>query len=149
MTSSETEQSRTDKTTVPEGDINDVFEDIFLTEERIIDEHFHQGLEDGRQELSVQEAQEYGFKKGSEIGREVGFYLTIVTAIASQPEVTTNEKAQTLVKELLTVLEAYPRENDPAIDLLHDLQRIRNTFRRLCALLKVPYKYASTNDLSF
>ena len=71
-------------TSQEDGDINDVFEDIFLTEERIIEEHFHHGLEDGRQERSVQEAEDYGHKKGSEIGREIGFYHTIVTEIASK-----------------------------------------------------------------
>uniref|UniRef100_A0A182K196 Methyltranfer_dom domain-containing protein n=1 Tax=Anopheles christyi TaxID=43041 RepID=A0A182K196_9DIPT len=139
MTSTEIEQSCI-VASEAEGDINDVFEDIFLTEERIIDEHFHHGLEDGRQEQSVQEAEDYGYKKGSEIGREVGFYYTVVTAIASQPETASNEKAQIIVQELLTALERYPHVNDPAVDLLHDLQRIRNTYRRLCALLKVSYK---------
>lgn len=130
-------------------DINDVFEDIFLTEERIIDESFHHGLEDGRQEQSVQEAEDYGFRKGTEIGREIGFYHTIVTTFASQPEAKTNEKVQTLLQETTAALDQFPRDNDVAVDLLHDLQRIRNRFRRLCALLKVPFKYTQTNDLSF
>lgn len=148
MTSPEINLHRVDKGE-ESGDINDVFEDIFLTEERIIGEHFHQGLEDGRLEESVQEAEDYGYKKGSEIGREIGFYHSIVTALTSQPETASNEKAQTILQELLAALEKYPHENDPAIDLLHNLQQIRNKFRRLCALLKVPFKYTQTNDLSF
>uniref|UniRef100_A0A182WFV0 Methyltranfer_dom domain-containing protein n=1 Tax=Anopheles minimus TaxID=112268 RepID=A0A182WFV0_9DIPT len=135
MTSSESEQNHAE----PEkdvSDINDVFEDIFLTEERIIGEHFHQGLADGRLEESVQEAADYGYKKGSEIGREIGFYLGIVNSIASQPETAANEKARSVLQELSDALEKYPHENDPATDLLHNLQQIRNKFRRLCALLK-------------
>uniref|UniRef100_A0A182MK01 Essential protein Yae1 N-terminal domain-containing protein n=1 Tax=Anopheles culicifacies TaxID=139723 RepID=A0A182MK01_9DIPT len=148
MTSSASEQNH-EETEQEVSDINDVFEDIFLTEERIIGEHFHQGLADGRLEESVQEAADYGFKKGSEIGREIGFYTGIVTAIASLPEAAANEKAQSVLQELLVALEKYPHENDPATDLLHNLQQIRNKYRRLCALLKVPFKYTQTNDLSF
>ncbi|XP_050067592.1 protein LTO1 homolog [Anopheles maculipalpis] len=148
MTSSEIELNRVENSEEVD-DINDAFEDIFLTEERIIGEYFHQGLEDGRLEESVQEAEDYGYKKGAEIGREIGFYHTIVTTIIFQPESAPNEKAQSIRQELLTALEKYPRENDPAVDLLHNLQQIRNKFRRLCALLKLPYKYTHPNDLSF
>ncbi|XP_058119523.1 protein LTO1 homolog [Anopheles ziemanni] len=130
-------------------DINDVFEDIFLAEERVIEESFHQGLEDGRQEESVKEAQDYGFKKGSEIGRELGFYFTIVTDVASQQEIATNEKAHTILAELIDAIEKFPRVNEPTVDLFHCLQQIRNKYRRLCALLKLPYRFAETNVLSF
>ncbi|XP_052890609.1 protein LTO1 homolog [Anopheles moucheti] len=148
MTSSGIELNRAE-TDAEEGDINDVFEDIFLTEERIIGEHFDQGLADGRLEESVREAEDYGFKKGAEIGQEVGFYTSIVNEIATQPETAANEKAHSVLQEVLTALEKYPHANDPNIDLLHNLQQIRNKFRRLCALLKVPFKYTQTNDLSF
>ncbi|XP_049296381.1 protein LTO1 homolog [Anopheles funestus] len=148
MTSPGSELNRAEKDENVD-DINDVFEDIFLTEERIIGEHFHQGLVDGRLEESVQEAEDYGFKKGSEIGREIGFYTSIVTTIASQPEIAANEKAHSILQEVLCALEKYPHENDPAIDLVHNLQQIRSKFRRLCALLKIPFKYTQTNDLSF
>ncbi|XP_050096602.1 protein LTO1 homolog [Anopheles aquasalis] len=130
-------------------DINDVFEDIFLTEERIVEESFHQGLEDGQQQESVVEAHDYGYKKGAEIGREIGFYQTVVSEISTQEEVTSNEKVAALLGEVQATLNKFPCENDPDVDLLHGLQQIRNKYRRLCALLKLPFKYVQTNDLSF
>ncbi|XP_058053491.1 protein LTO1 homolog [Anopheles bellator] len=130
-------------------DINDVFEDIFLTEERVIVKSYHQGLEDGRQQEAVAEAFDYGHKKGSEIGREIGFYQTIVTELASQQVAASNERALTLVKEIEVAVEKFPRGNDPNVDLLHNLQQIRNKYRRLCALLKLPYKYEQGHDLTF
>ncbi|XP_049540529.1 uncharacterized protein LOC125954361 [Anopheles darlingi] len=131
------------------SDINDVFEDIFLTEERIIEESFHQGLEAGQQQESVEEAHDYGYKKGAEVGREIGFYQTVVSEISTQEEVTSNEKAAALIGEVQAALDQYPRDNNPDVDLLHSLQQIRNKYRRLCALLKLPFKYVQTNDLSF
>ncbi|KFB52637.1 hypothetical protein ZHAS_00020889 [Anopheles sinensis] len=141
--------ARVDAEEIVADDINDVFEDIFLAEERIIEESFHLGLEDGRQEESVKEAHDYGFKKGSEIGRELGFYYAIVTEVASQEDNATNEKARTILAELIDAIEKYPRENEPTVDLLHCLQQIRNKYRRLCALLKLPYRFTETNVLSF
>ncbi|XP_052861040.1 protein LTO1 homolog [Anopheles cruzii] len=130
--------------------INDVFEEIFLTEERVIDESYHQGLEDGRQQESVEEAFDYGHKKGSEIGREIGFYQTIATEVASQETlVASNGRALTLLKEIEVAIEKFPCDNDPNVDLLHNLQQIRNKYRRLCALLKLPYKYEQGHELTF
>ncbi|XP_055534107.1 protein LTO1 homolog [Wyeomyia smithii] len=131
-----------------EVDINEVFDNLLLSEERLAEESFKQGVEVGTAEGNV-DAYHFGYHRGAEIGSELGFYYGVIGAQENDPcEV--SPKAKALLKELISEIEEFPKFNDLEVDFLARLLLIRNKYKKLCALLKISAKYQqSANELSF
>ncbi|XP_058840745.1 protein LTO1 homolog isoform X1 [Topomyia yanbarensis] len=130
-----------------EVDINDVFEDLLLVEERLTERSYQEGLQVGSQEGNV-EAYHFGYHRGAEIGAELGFYYGVLCARESSAE-GSSSKATALLQELKKEIEAFPKVNDLEIDILEKLLKLRNKYKKLCTLLKISAKYSRTNELSF
>ncbi|XP_053683448.1 protein LTO1 homolog [Sabethes cyaneus] len=131
-----------------EVDINDVFEDLLLSEERVAEQSFKEGVEVGSAEGNV-EAYHFGYHRGAEVGAELGFYYGVICGQEDDSR-EVSAKASALLKELKTEIDQFPTFNDLEVDILERLLLIRNKYKKLCALLKISAKYPkTTNELSF
>ncbi|XP_055623915.1 protein LTO1 homolog [Toxorhynchites rutilus septentrionalis] len=140
------EFARSDKK-VAEVDINDVFEDLFLAEEKLSEESYQRGVAAGVLEGNV-DAYHFGYHRGAEIGAELGFYYGVICAQESNLE-EPKTKAENLLREIKQQIEEFPITNDLEVDLLDKLLKLRNQYKKLCVLLKISAKYPKPNELSF
>lgn len=131
-----------------ERDINDVFDDIALSEERIKGEAYDEGFCAGELEGSV-DGYHLGFHRGTDIGRELGYYNGILTGHNKTNQTTHSERTVTAVETCLRLIDNYPRTNDEHVDIFEELEKIRSQYRKACALLKISSKYPEANKLSF
>lgn len=147
--------------------INTVFENILLSEERIAEEGYKLGFDKGVQEgnLSAYHLGEFvflfqltnqlndvcyvfsGFHRGAEIGAELGFYLGVL--IHSNIPSPINKKVANLITQLKSIIEAFPKLNVETLDLFEALNTIRTQFKKLTSLLKIKVTYPEKSLLSF
>lgn len=134
-----------------EVDINDVFDDLLLVEERLSEESYQRGLQVGAEQGNV-DAYHFGYHRGAEIGAELGFYYGVLCALEGGCRKRSEEtptKGDILLTELKGEIDEFPKFNDLEVDLLERLMKIRNKYKKLCSLLKVSAKYPKPNELSF
>ncbi|CAO1372439.1 unnamed protein product [Diamesa hyperborea] len=126
--------------------INTVFENILLSEERIAEEGYKLGFDKGVQEGNLS-AYHLGFHRGAEIGAELGFYLGVL--IHSNIPSPINKKVTNLISQLKSIIEAFPKLNVETLDLFDSLNTIRTQFKKLTSLLKIKVTYPEKSLLSF
>lgn len=135
-----------------EVDINDVFDDLLLVEERLSEESYQHGLQEGAEQGNV-DAYHFGYHRGAEIGAELGFYYGVLCAQQNSAQTETKDtpltKGAILLTELKKEIEEFPTFNDLEVDLLERLVKLRNKYKKLCSLLKISAKYPKPNELSF
>lgn len=131
-----------------EVDINDVFDNLLLAEEKLAEESYQLGLATGTNEGNV-EAYHFGYHRGAEIGAELGFYYGVLCAEGEQHQDGINSKAKQLLKELKQDIINFPTFNNLEVDILDKLLQIRNKYKRLCVLLKITATYSKPNELTF
>lgn len=130
-----------------ERDINDIFNDIALSEERISDEAYQEGFNEGELAGNI-DGYHLGFHRGADIGSELGYYHGILSEQKGLLA-TSSERAVKAVESCLELIDAYPRTNDEHVDIFAELEKIRSLYRKTCALLKISSKYPGANKLSF
>lgn len=112
-------------------DINDLFDDIVLTEEKHARQGYEEGISDGCAQGN-QEGYQLGYAQGVQLGEELGSIYGEVVAHQQLPH---TDKVLRTLQQLRTLIEQFPRTNDPEADIIGTVELIRNTHRRLCALL--------------
>jgi flagellar biosynthesis/type III secretory pathway protein FliH len=128
-------------------DINDAFEQILLSEERIAEESYKKGFEKGVSEGNL-EAYHIGFHRGAEIGAELGFYLAVLENHKIPAPI--DQKVLNLITQLKGIIEQFPQINCDTFDLFESLNTIRAQFKKLTSLLKITnLVYPQKSDLSF
>lgn len=143
-------------------DINEVFDSILLSEERISEEGYKKGLQAGVSEGNLEayhlgkhpRSQEnlskrllLGFHRGAEIGAELGFYLGVLENSKIPSPI--NEKVSHLITQLKSIIESFPKVNCDTVDLFDSLNTIRTQFKKLTSLLKIKVSYPERSQLSF
>jgi flagellar biosynthesis/type III secretory pathway protein FliH len=152
-------------------DVNDAFDQILLSEERIAEESYKQGFEKGVSEGNLEayhlgklkknkkafnvgtfkphflKNNFLGFHRGAEIGSELGFYLGVLENHQIPPPI--NEKISHLITQLRQIIEQFPKVNCDSIDLFESLNTIRAQFKKLTSLLKINVSYPDKSKLSF
>lgn len=145
-------------------DINEVFDSILLSEERISEEGYKKGLQAGVSEgnleayhlgthLSslarklIKPVWLLGFHRGAEIGAELGFYLGVLENSKIPSPI--NEKVSHLITQLKSIIESFPKVNCDTVDLFDSLNTIRTQFKKLTSLLKIKVSYPERSQLSF
>lgn len=149
-------------------DINDAFEQILLSEERIAEESYKKGFEKGVSEGNLEayhigkKSSCYfhksclilhitfflGFHRGAEIGAELGFYLAVLENHKIPAPI--DQKVLNLITQLKSIIEQFPQINCDTFDLFESLNTIRAQFKKLTALLKITnLVYPQKSDLSF
>lgn len=124
-------------------DINEVFDEIVNTEERVTKQGYEQGLAEGKL-VGSNEGYHLGYHRGAEIGAELGYYYGVMQVIAKKPE--NPERIQTLAELILQLIDEYPRHNDETVDVFKLADNIRSNYRKVCSLLKISGRYVEEKD---
>ncbi|KAI8128697.1 Methyltransferase-like protein 25, partial [Lucilia cuprina] len=114
--------------TQPERDINDIFDDIILTEERLVEKSYKEGFTEGCQQGNA-DGYRLGFAQGLQLGEELAEIFGLITALQQQNKHT--DKVKRCMEQLRSLIEEFPRENDPEADIIGALEQIRNLNKRL------------------
>ncbi|XP_050507197.1 protein LTO1 homolog [Diabrotica virgifera virgifera] len=136
---------------IKDKDINEVFDDILLFEENVIEEAYEEGFKIGVQQGN-KEGYHLGFHRGSEIGAEIGFYLGVVEKYLELYSKSTDEKfskPKSSLENLKKILSEFPRSNSAEIDVFEALDTIRAQFKKVCAQMKVNISYPGKSNMSF
>ncbi|XP_017069485.1 LTO1 family protein C191.08 [Drosophila eugracilis] len=117
--------------TSPSRDINELFDDIVLTEEKEARLGYEEGLKDG-QEQGNEEGYKLGYAQGVSLGEELG---RIFGQVVAQQQLQHTDKVRRSLQQIRSLIEEFPRTNDPQADIVGAVQEIRSSQRRLRALL--------------
>lgn len=112
-------------------DINDLFDEIVLTEEKHARLGYEEGIKDG-QAQGNQEGYQLGYAQGVQLGEELG---SIYGQVVAQQQQQHTDKVHRTLQQLRALIEKFPRHNDPEADIIGAVELIRNTHRLLSALL--------------
>lgn len=132
--------------TSSERDINDIFDDIALIEDRLNEEGYQKGLEAGKS-CGNTDGYHLGYHRGAEIGAELGYYYGVLKSHVGNESNT--ERQQKSIETVLKLIDEFPRTNDPEIDILELADNIRAQYRKTCAVLKINGKFPESDQLSF
>ena len=125
-------------------DINDVFDDITLSENKFTDIGFSEGFEAGKKQ-SYTDGDSLGRERGSQIGTEIGFYIGFVEEYRKQLEkeatkTKKSEKIVSIITKLDSLLSEFPDYNCKE-GFEEKLEKIRATFKLLCSLLNISSEF--------
>lgn len=127
-------------------DINDIFDDIVLSEERINEQAYEQGLLEGKVSGNT-DGYHLGYHRGAELGAELGFYYGTLNHYLQSSEITDRQTAT--IEKVLNLISQLPRTNDENVDILGLADSIRAQYRKTCAILKISGKFPETDQLNF
>lgn len=137
----------TNHANLSEQDINDVFDDIVFTEEKLTEQGYSEGFKDG-QSAGNSEGFHLGYHRGSELGAELGYYYGI-TSFYLNKKGEISSKVAGILENLKVALEEFPQTNDENCDIFELANGIRAQFRKACTFLKISGKYPEADDLNF
>lgn len=124
-------------------DINEVFDEITLTEDRINVQSYEKGYKDGVESGNT-EGYHLGYHRGSEIGAELGYYFGVLSAVKTE-----SQRNKKLIDSCLELIQKFPHTNDENCDIFREIDHLRATYRKTCAQLKINGKFSETDCLSF
>lgn len=128
-------------------DINDIFDEIALCEDRRNAEGYEKGLADGKLAGNT-DGYHLGYHRGAELGAELGYYYGMLQAY-SNSERNTTDRQQKSIESVLKLIDNFPRTNDDQVDIFNLADNIRAQYRKTCAILKISGKYPDSDQLSF
>lgn len=130
-------------------DINDVFESIAFSEQKVSDSAFEEGFVKGVSEGEV-EGYHLGYHRGAEVGAEIGYYSGCIDALCKVDSLGkhNNPKCIELMHKIKNLINSFPRHNADNVDIIFLRDNIRAQFKRLCSLLKVDLSVRE-NTVSF
>lgn len=135
-----------DRPTEQQRDINDIFEDILLTEESLEQQGYDEGFAEAVS-AGNSEGFHLGYHRGAELGAELGYYLGVIEVYLKSK--TIPDKYRSALSAVKTAIVTFPKTNDEQVDIFETANQIRAQFRRCCALLKISGKYPEADTLSF
>lgn len=93
------------------------------------------------------EAYHFGYHRGAELGQELGYYSVLTQHLLATH---TDEKLRKLLTALSVRIANWPRENQPDVDYVNELNQIRSLFKRCCSAAKFkPAASAKKDTISF
>lgn len=129
-------------------DINDVFESIAFSEQKVSDGAFEEGFVKGTSEGEV-EGYHLGYHRGAEIGAEIGYYSGCIDALYRVDSHDKHHpKCMKLMNKIKNLINRFPKHNADDVDIIFLRDNVRAQFKRLCALLKVELSVRE-NSVSF
>lgn len=127
-------------------DINDIFDDIALCEDRLNEEGYQKGFEAGKS-IGNTDGYHLGYHRGAELGSELGYYYGLLQSHSNSEHNT--DRQQKSIEIVLKLIDDFPRTNDEQADILGLADSIRAQYRKTCAILKINGKYPESDNLSF
>lgn len=115
-----------------ERDINDLFDDIALTENRLVEASYKEGFSVGCQQGN-EEGYTLGYAQGIQLGEELGEIFGRVVALQLQNNKHT-DRVKRCLEQLRESILAFPRENDPEADIIGSVENIRTLNKKLLVL---------------
>lgn len=131
-------------------DINDAFDSITFSEDRLVKCGFQEGFEKGRIE-GEKEGFVLGCKKGSEVGQEIGFYQGFAEGWIAELKAREEKKSEKVLnhlEKLLNLSQQIPRTNSKDQDIGELLGETRAKFKSVCSMLKVNSEFNAA-DISW
>ncbi|XP_030764904.1 protein LTO1 homolog isoform X2 [Sitophilus oryzae] len=117
--------------------INDVFDDILFSEERVITESYTRGYSLGSAEDTI-EGYHLGYHKGAEVGSELGYYEAFCEHyLKESTDGNISKKAVKNLEALQKSLNEFPHSNSDTIDLFALIEKIRGLYKKICIQLKI------------
>lgn len=133
--------------TAESRDINKIFDEIALSEEKISEESYKKGYEAGAAEGNT-EGYHLGYHRGAELGSELGYYYGFILKHSANTD-TLSDRTKKAVELSLELISQFPRTNEETIDIFKLVDNIRAQYKKTCALLKVNGKHPETDTLNF
>lgn len=127
-------------------DINDIFDEIALCEDRLSEEGYQKGFEKGKS-VGNTDGYHLGYHRGAELGAELGYYYGVLQTYSKSEQNT--ERQQKSIGTVLKLITDFPQTNDEHADILGLADAIRAQYRKTCASLKINGKYPESDQLSF
>jgi len=121
-----------------QSDINEIFEDIALSENKFTDKGFSEGVEEGLKK-SYSEGDQLGRDRGKQIGQEIGFYKGFVAEFKTQVTDKSDKKSEKIlnvIRKIETLTNEFPEYNCKE-GFEEKLEELRAKFKLLCSLLKI------------
>jgi len=125
-------------------DFNEAVDSIVRSQDLKRDSAYSEAYDAGQQ-MGFNEGYTHGVLKGSQFGKEVGFYkgfaLCHKSVLLSDPDresESTKKKLSSLGK-LITLCEAFPRENSQ-VDIDARLLELQSRFKQVCSKLSINFK---------
>ncbi|GFQ89504.1 oral cancer-overexpressed protein 1 [Trichonephila clavata] len=127
-----------------ERDINEVFDEIALAENRYQKIGFTRGFSLG-EETGYKEGYALGLQRGAQIASEIGFYkgFAIAWMIVLEGEETAKQRKINALKSLQEMTESFPHTNIQDEDSRDKLLKIRAKFKQVISLLNVETEYVT------
>ncbi|XP_011313341.1 protein ORAOV1 homolog [Fopius arisanus] len=126
-------------------DINEIFENLLLSEEIAEQSGFQEGYNDGKNQSL--KGYHLGYHRGSELAAKLGYYSGIAQHCLNSsiylPKVTEH------AKKLLEAIELFPLTNDETVDIINKSEEIKFKFIKLCSLAKIDSTYPEADKLDF
>ncbi|GJQ86230.1 hypothetical protein Trydic_g8930 [Trypoxylus dichotomus] len=130
-------------------DINDVFSDILLAEDKVFEESYKEGYTKATTEGNI-EGYHLGYHRGAELGAELGYYLSIAEDYFNESdEKPYSEKIKNNLSTIIKSINEFPKENVDDVDIFAEIDKIRSLFKKACALLKIDAHFSEIDKLSF
>lgn len=130
------------------GDINDVFDSIAFSEEKIASTGFKEGFKKGLTDGEL-EGYHLGYHRGAELGSEIGFYKGFLVAFNSTADEEMRSRHKTTIEKLSGLIDSFPKANDDTFDIVSVRDNIRSTYKKLCSILKIEPEIPDNSNLSF
>lgn len=131
-----------------DSDINDIFDEIALCEDRTNAQGYQKGVVDGSSAGNT-DGYHLGYHRGAELGAELGYYYGMLLAYLKNGGENTTDRQQKSIESVLKLIDNFPRTNDDQADIFSLADNIRAQYRRTCAILKINGKYPDSDQLSF
>ncbi|KAF5273059.1 hypothetical protein FQR65_LT04801 [Abscondita terminalis] len=135
-----------------EKDINDIFDDILLSEECLNQEGYNEGFLSGSSKGNA-EGYHLGYHRGAEVGSELGYYFgivqNIIQTLPNNDNNLQNDKKILNLLKLRGLIESFPHHNSEDVDFLTLLDNIRTLFKKVSALFKINLPYPEASKVSF
>ncbi|KAJ8928391.1 hypothetical protein NQ314_019056, partial [Rhamnusium bicolor] len=103
---------------VVDKDINDIFDDILLSEEKVIEESYKEGFQIGIAKGNP-EGYHLGYHRGAELGAEIGYYVGVTESYLQYLKNSNiSEKLFKSLETLKVLLDNFPRHNAEDVDII-------------------------------
>lgn len=130
---------------IKEKDINDIFDEILLTEENLTETSYRVGFAEGTL-AGNPEGYHLGYHRGAELGAELGYYSGVISIYLKKSN---SDKITKILLAIDEAIESFPKTNDENVDIFMLIDKIRGQYRKVCSLLKINGKYPEADSLNF
>lgn len=122
-------------------DIDSAFESIIMSEERVVEQGFQEGLQVGNIS-GYEKGFAFGVKRGAQLNQELGFcngfartWLKLLDINGTEHRGSSNVKS--VLHTLVQVTDNFPRNEPHNVNIQQQLAVVRAKFKQACSLLKI------------